>query len=947
MNMPSYLVGRAAFDVAKKTAKKAALEARRAEFGPLMELNHSLNSATLVGVTGQSVEVQARAVEVFDEPKPWEKALCITGAPSAIAAQIAKRIAGALTKRGAPMVDVRIIVNLSPADVPKKLATLDLPIAITALQAGGFIPPLPESVKGDFVLFGEIDIHGQVCRVPGALAMAMTAANGQHVIVPAGNEKESVLATIKPEYDRCTVHPVYDIGEVIEFFRGKSELDDARKGGSIQYAEHAPDVIDFGAIKGNQHVKRAATIAAAGGHNFLMIGPPGCLAGDVPIHDPVDGTTLTVKERFDRGEQFHVEAWDESTGETVTAIAMPPVEYEPETILEFYLSNGERIRVTPQHRFWNGGRWILAAELFEMLQIFGVYHLPKNSSAFLSTHSEDALHCSRKAEGSRFDCRLSRHSCDAQPHWAGGHGQSLQTSPFDAEAHNRCDEHLDGMAIEQERSHQYHALFHQPTPDCDGLLNSSHSCEVRHRKIQDYASVCACHNLSISQSRGAEGSSHTTLSQHEDSRTKEYDEELHCVECFCPSFGFQSEAVLTCIQNDRLYPALSCRNQKVQLPCESGVQSTYCESQSHCDETSPLLVGDSHPQDVLQQQLHAPASTIPSPFSRGLDRESTLFAACDKPCLRVIGVRECQPEVYYDFHVPIYNTYIACGVINHNCGKSMLAKALAGILPRLDNADKVDLTRIYSAASKLQHDGTAVTRRPVRICHPTISPTGMVGGGHKGLPQPGEATLAHLGVLFLDEFPEFTRPTLEALRQPCEDGMIRIARTEFKAEFPARFTLVAAMNPCPCGYYGLEDGKCTCTPDAVSNYQKKISGPMMDRIDMKVPLLPLTVDEMLADAPDEPESPQIRAVVERTREIQRQRFAGTDIPFNAAIPGGKVGKYCQFRDVEAFREILECLDLSARSMDRLRKVARTIADLAESELIEQEHVEEAAQLACG
>ncbi|MCA9214319.1 MAG: YifB family Mg chelatase-like AAA ATPase, partial [Planctomycetales bacterium] len=278
-------------------------------------------------------------------------------------------------------------------------------------------------------------------------------------------------------------------------------------------------------------------------------------------------------------------------------------------------------------------------------------------------------------------------------------------------------------------------------------------------------------------------------------------------------------------------------------------------------------------------------------------------------------------------------------------GKSLVAGAMPGILPRLSDDEKVQLTRIYSACGKLDHDAMAVTRRPMRSVHHTISKVALVGGG-SGIPQPGEITLAHLGVLFLDELAEFPRTALEALRQPIEQGEITISRAAAKLTFPCYFTMVAAMNPCPCGYFGTD--RCACRESEINRYQKKLSGPLLDRIDLQVQLKPLSTDERFADAADGLSS-RLRANVERCREIQRQRFAETDIPFNAAIPGGHVRDFCEFSD-DGFRQYkltVEETSLSTRSIDRLAKVARTIADLAGEASVESRHVQQASKFVVG
>lgn len=275
-------------------------------------------------------------------------------------------------------------------------------------------------------------------------------------------------------------------------------------------------------------------------------------------------------------------------------------------------------------------------------------------------------------------------------------------------------------------------------------------------------------------------------------------------------------------------------------------------------------------------------------------------------------------------------------------GKSLLASAIPGILPRLREPEMVELTRIYSAIGMLGDDGHAVTRRPIRTVHHSVSMPALVGGG-AGIPRPGEITLAHHGVLFLDELPEFSRRTLESLRQPLESGVVQITRVQASLEFPARFSLVAAMNPCPCGYAG--DEKCTCEPREIDRYQQKISGPLLDRIDLQVAMRPLTTEERFQPT-NAGESKRLRRIVQRARDRQSERFKGAEISCNAAIPGGDVADYCEFSSegfVE-FRRVLEGASVTTRTTDRLARVSRTIADLGNEEKIEVTHVKEAESL---
>ena len=275
-------------------------------------------------------------------------------------------------------------------------------------------------------------------------------------------------------------------------------------------------------------------------------------------------------------------------------------------------------------------------------------------------------------------------------------------------------------------------------------------------------------------------------------------------------------------------------------------------------------------------------------------------------------------------------------------GKTLLARALPSILPRMSAAETLEVTKIYSVCGLLSGDCPVVRQRPFRAPHHTISHAGLVGGGR--WPRPGEISLAHRGVLFLDEFPEFGQNVLEVLRQPVEDGVVTIARAQGSVTFPARFMLVAAMNPCPCGYHGDPHRPCVCSGGAVVRYQKRLSGPLLDRIDIHLEVPRVEYEKLAGERPSEG-SAAVRGRVEAARERQRERFAGTRLACNADMGAAEVRRYCELDGAGQglLRAAMQRLHLSARAYHRVLKLARTIADLAGSARIEVAHLAEALQ----
>lgn len=276
-------------------------------------------------------------------------------------------------------------------------------------------------------------------------------------------------------------------------------------------------------------------------------------------------------------------------------------------------------------------------------------------------------------------------------------------------------------------------------------------------------------------------------------------------------------------------------------------------------------------------------------------------------------------------------------------GKTMLAKRIPTIIPPLTLREALETTKIHSVAGKIDKGTSLMTKRPFRAPHHTISDIALVGGGQ--YPQPGEISLAHNGVLFLDELPEFKRTVLEVMRQPLEDRVITISRAKFTVEYPASFMLVASMNPCPCGYFNHPEKECVCSPGVVQKYLNRISGPLLDRIDIHVEVIPVPF-EKLSSAPPAESSATIRERVVKARQIQEERFVEwKNVYCNAQMNSKLIRKFCELTPEGSglLKTAMERLGLSARAYDRILKVARTIADLDNSTNIQSEHVAEAIQ----
>lgn len=324
----------------------------------------------------------------------------------------------------------------------------------------------------------------------------------------------------------------------------------------------------------------------------------------------------------------------------------------------------------------------------------------------------------------------------------------------------------------------------------------------------------------------------------------------------------------------------------------------------------------------------------------------------------IVNTREefyaCQEEFEYDFsdvkgQENVKRALEVAAAGGHNLimigapgsGKSMMAKRLPSILPPLSLGESLETTKIHSVAGKLSRNASLISKRPFRDPHHTISQVAMVGGG--SFPQPGEISLAHNGVLFLDELPEFQRGVLEVLRQPLEDRRISISRIKCSLDYPASFTLIASMNPCPCGYYNHPTKACVCSPGQVQKYLNKISGPLLDRIDIQIEIVPVPFEEMASKRIAE-SSAEIRKRVIKARQIQESRFADQPgVYCNAQMTSKLLAKYARPDDkgLALLKNAMERLNLSARAYDRILKVSRTIADLERSEQILPSHLAEA------
>ena len=272
----------------------------------------------------------------------------------------------------------------------------------------------------------------------------------------------------------------------------------------------------------------------------------------------------------------------------------------------------------------------------------------------------------------------------------------------------------------------------------------------------------------------------------------------------------------------------------------------------------------------------------------------------------------------------------------------MMARRLPGILPDLTFEESLEITKIHSISGTLSQDISLITERPFRSPHNTVSGVSLVGGGR--IPKPGEISLAHFGVLFLDELPEFNKNTLELMRQPLEDGKVTISRVNATLTYPCNFMFVSSMNPCPCGYYGSSDKECTCSSQQIAKYMSKISGPLLDRIDIQIEVTPVKYNDLEKESKGEPSS-KIKIRVNNARKIQFERYKEFGIFSNSELTPSLSERYCKLdeKSKKILKEAFEKLGLSARAYDRILKVSRTIADLDKSENISPNHLAEAVQ----
>ena len=366
-----------------------------------------------------------------------------------------------------------------------------------------------------------------------------------------------------------------------------------------------------------------------------------------------------------------------------------------------------------------------------------------------------------------------------------------------------------------------------------------------------------------------------------------------------------------------------------------GIKTLYVPAQNAAEATLADGLTVYGVEDVSQLIAHLRGEMPMTPAARW-QPEPTARPLPD--CADVMG----QENVKRGLEIAAAGGHNVLLIGSPGAGKSMLARRIPSILPDMTRAESLQTTEIYSVAGMTDAAHPLVDVRPFRSPHHTASTVSLAGGG--GTPRPGEISLAHNGVLFLDELPEFDKSALETLRQPLEDGFVTITRAAGTLTLPSRFMLVCAMNPCKCGWYGHPSGRCTCSENQVEQYMRRISGPLLDRIDMYIEVPSVEYEAMRRK--DTPESSAlIRQRVNAAREVQKQRFAGTEVSCNAYMTPAMIGRYCQLDDAgeRLMQGAFDRLGLTGRSHDRILRMARTIADLEGSERIEAPHLAEAIQ----